>query len=81
MVIRKRRALRRAVYELHGFIVAHLDAHPAPVEDYITDPAAQAVAKPCTALRLDADYQLFVKRPSLWTRRERAGGPERRSER
>lgn len=36
--------LQEAVRQLYAFIVQHLDPEPGPVEEYITDPSAQAAA-------------------------------------
>jgi hypothetical protein len=47
VVLFKRRAYRRALTELHRFIVAELDHDPSPIEDYIVDEKARAVAAPC----------------------------------
>lgn len=61
IVIRKRRALRRALTELHGFIVTHLDRDPMSIEAYITDPKARAVARPCDAIYRDLEEQYSTK--------------------
>ena len=77
---RRRRALERAVTELHSAIVegpdgcGALDSYPMPVEAYIADPEAAAAAAPHGVVVNGPHLPARTRAGQIWHRRKYADG-------